>query len=80
MEWQAIERIQPFDNERIEWQLAQMSSQFYNAWKGTDSPALPINDFIVFDGEQPEEPVKQTAEDHMAVGEVMVASGFVKKG
>ena len=81
MEWQAIERIHPFDAERIEYQIAQLGLQMYGAWRGEKSPDLMLKDMLVFD-EHPEqkEEQKQTAEDQVAIGEAMVASGFVKKG
>ena len=80
MEWRYLETIEPFDVQRIEYQVARNTQYLYEAWKGSEAKSKTLGEFIVFDGKEPEEPKKQTAEDQVAIGEAMASTGLVKKG
>ena len=78
MEWRYLETIEPFDAERNEYYLAQLSSLFYSAWSGEKAKKLNMTDFLLF--REKDEPKKQTAEDQVAIGEAMASTGLLKKG
>jgi len=55
IEWIAYERIEPFDGQRLEAYLAQVSMILANAHRGKNAPAVTFDKCLIKFGESPEQ-------------------------